>query len=99
MPHTTAAHLCDELFRQVANTVEESLSSGSITGLMQCVASALPGLFLALPFFSSLNILFESRGLVEQLNVEFAEHIHRHPIKTLVLTDAANGADCAEDLF
>jgi len=97
--HTTAAHLCDELFRQVANTVEESLSSGSITGLMQCVSSALPGLFLALPFFSSLNILFESRGLVEQLNVEFAEHIHRHPIKTLILTDAAGGADCGGALF
>ena len=97
--HTTVAHLCDELFRQVAHTVEESLSSGSITGLMHCVSSALPGLFLALPFFSSLNILFESRALVEQLNEEFAEHIHRHPIKTLILTDAANGADCAEELF
>jgi hypothetical protein len=97
--HTTAAHLCDELFKQVASAVEKSLSSGSITGLMQSVSSALPGLFLALPFFSSLNILFESRALVEQLSTEFADRAPLRTRKTLVLTDARYGTDCSDGLF
>jgi len=69
--YETISRLCDELFRQLAATIEESIERSDISGLFQCISGALPGLFLSLPFFTSLNILCESRELLERLQVEY----------------------------
>lgn len=98
--HDTVAQLCDEIFKRLASTIEASIAEGNIARLVQSVSGALPGLFLSLPFFTSLNILYESRDLLDALQAEYTgSRSKKRAKKILMLTDAPGGRGSADDFF
>jgi predicted metal-dependent phosphoesterase TrpH len=97
--YDTVARLWDELCKQLCITVEESLAQGNILLLAQRISSALPGLFLTLPFFTTLQLLHESRALLTRLDGEYGGHDLRAPKKILWFTDAPQAGAEADMLY
>jgi len=61
----------DELTVMLLKSIENDLGHGDLLGLLGTLSSALPGLFLSAPFFTSFKHLFRSRELINALNRKF----------------------------
>lgn len=78
----------DELTVRLLQSVENDLGQGDLLGLMGTVSSALPGMFLTAPFFTSFNHLFRSRELIKGLQKKFGSNSKGK--KILWFTDTLN---------
>jgi glycosyltransferase involved in cell wall biosynthesis len=61
----------DELTVRLLESVKNDLGQGDILSLFGTVSSALPGMFLSAPFFTSFSHLFRSRELIDALCRKF----------------------------
>ncbi len=68
------AAISDEFFRILLSSLEGDLNRGDIPGLIRNISSSLPGIFLTVPFFSTLKHLHEGKDtlktLAGRLNIE-----------------------------
>ena len=81
------AELADEVVHNLIETVQKNLKKGDAYTLVGNLSSALPGLFLLIPFFTSFKYLNNNRQLLTELNAENPEKPHR---KILWFTDTLN---------
>jgi glycosyltransferase involved in cell wall biosynthesis len=77
----------DELLHLFFTKVTTALKDGDLLGLVKSVSTFLPGVFLSLPFFTSMNVLSTSRILHEQLEVQYVLPRYRRKKKVLWFTD------------
>jgi glycosyltransferase involved in cell wall biosynthesis len=77
----------DEFVRYFFREAEQSLSHGDIIGFINKMVGTIPGVFLSIPFFTSLNVLNSSRSIVDNLEKGYIEKSHRSPKRILWFTD------------
>ncbi len=59
--------ISDELSLQLLQTFKNDIGEGDIAGMIKTVSSSIPGLFLSVPFFTSLRHMHKSRPLIAEL--------------------------------
>jgi len=82
------AEIADCLFKLLISGFEQDMWNGDVAGLVNRIAGAIPGIFLSLPFFTTLNVLHESRALLGELSRRYGIVQSRPRKKILVMTDA-----------
>ena len=83
----TVSNATDELFRGLFETIGDHMCEGDLGGLVQAVSGVLPGIFLSIPFFTSLNSLNESRWLLDKLSEQYVAPECRKKKKILWFSD------------
>ncbi|MBD3390509.1 MAG: glycosyltransferase [Chitinivibrionales bacterium] len=79
--------ISDAFFKNVFERVAQSVKEGDVVGFIRSVSSSLPGVFLSIPFFTTLNLLNESRRLNDQLARKYASGRHAQKRRVLWFTD------------
>ena len=82
--------ITDEFFRILLNSFEQDLMKGDLVNLIKNISASIPGVFLTLPFFSTLKHLYSSRGLIDELKSEFGVSQNKGPKRILWFTDTIN---------
>ncbi len=61
------AIISDEFFKVLLSSLESDLRRGDILNVLRSISSSLPGIFLTVPFFSTLRHLHQGRYITEEL--------------------------------
>lgn len=77
----------DQVFLDLVQTVQKSLTVGDIIGLIRSLSSSVPALFLIVPFFSSFIHMNNNRKLLFQLQDRLPEKSNK---RILWFTDTLN---------
>lgn len=77
----------DELLRNLFIKLSSSLQDGDLLGLLKGVSGFLPGIFLSIPFFTSMNVLSQSRWLLDKVSQNYIRPEHRKQKRILWFTD------------
>lgn len=85
-----AAAVTDELLRAFFRSMEKNLKAGNIPEIVRNISSSLPGIFIAMPFFTSLNHFTQNRGMLESLCEEVGAGRPNPSKKILWFTDTLN---------
>lgn len=83
------SELGDEFFIQIADKVVKNLNNGDLFNLLKDVSSALPGIFLAMPFFTTMKHMFSGRDLIVELQKRYPNN-HKKNKKILWFSDTIN---------
>lgn len=83
----TISKAADEMLMQFIFKITDSLKSGDLAGLLKSASGFLPGIFLSIPFFSSMNVLHQSRWLLDKLSREYIKPQDRKRKRVLWFTD------------
>jgi glycosyltransferase involved in cell wall biosynthesis len=63
--------ISDSFFLMMIEAIKGDITKGDVIGIVRNVSLSLPGVFLSVPFFSSLKHMHQNRRLLDQLNHEF----------------------------
>jgi glycosyltransferase involved in cell wall biosynthesis/predicted metal-dependent phosphoesterase TrpH len=69
--HDKIAKISDAFLYGFFNACENDLKSGDLIGIIKNISATIPGIFLSVPFFSSLNHMHDNRDLLEELDRRF----------------------------
>ncbi len=69
--YENVASITDELFRGVLRSIEEDLKKGDFLSVIKNISASVPGIFLSLPFFTTLKHLYSGNELLNQLKNQF----------------------------
>ncbi|MCX7836043.1 MAG: glycosyltransferase [bacterium] len=67
----TIAETSDELLKLLLQSVESDLIKGDVDHLIKNLTTALPGVFLSVPFFTSFRHMYKGRELLNELQKRF----------------------------
>jgi len=65
--HRNLADIVDTFFVLFASALARSLKEGDVIGIVQNIVTSLPGIFLSMPFFSTLHHMCQGRPLLNDL--------------------------------
>ncbi|MBN2601603.1 MAG: glycosyltransferase [Candidatus Marinimicrobia bacterium] len=65
------SNLSDHLFIKFLESIKDNFNKSDIYGIFQNLMSFLPSIFISLPFFSSLKVMYGTRHLVQTLSREY----------------------------
>lgn len=82
--------LSDELFKNFTKTIENNIKKGDIINIFGNIFSFFPSIFLSVPFFTSLQHMYDTRNLVDDLRECYLKNSHRSKKKVLWFTDTIN---------
>ncbi|MBZ0264234.1 glycosyltransferase [bacterium] len=85
--YDTIANISDEMLEGLVNSLSEKLKEGDFFSLISKISAAIPGLFLLVPFFTSLHHLNNNRKLLSDMRVDLPRNDNR---KILWFTDTIN---------
>ncbi len=71
------ADIVDDLIAGTIDNVLDKMKTGDLFSLAKEVSAALPGMFLLVPFFTSLKLITHNADLLEQLRQQVPEHRNR----------------------
>lgn len=69
--YSKIASISDEFLKLLFASLEKDLTQGDVFQLVRSFTSSLPGIFLMLPFFSSIRHTFDNRELLDELKQNF----------------------------
>lgn len=79
------AGISDELFIRLADKLVEDFRSADLFNIVKGISGSLPGIFLSIPFFTTLKHMFSGRELLQRLESQYTgEKSHK---KILWFTD------------
>jgi glycosyltransferase involved in cell wall biosynthesis len=87
MVYQHTSEISDAFFRIFLNSFEYDLKQLNIVKLLRNVSSSLPGIFLLLPFFSSLKHMHSSEELIQQMKQKHHVASEHRKRRTLWFTD------------
>lgn len=61
------AEISDEFFRALLISLEKDLQKGNVLNLIKNISAAIPGIFLSMPFFSTVKLMSENRKLLAEM--------------------------------
>lgn len=63
--------ITDEFFRTLLVSMEKNLRRADLFNLIRDISSSLPGIFLSVPFYSTLQHMYQGRDLLESLKAKY----------------------------
>lgn len=81
------SQIVDAYFNMLFKSFEKNLQKGNLLKIIRNISSSLPGIFLTLPFFSTLKVMFSSRKLINQMEAEFGTADYSNHGEILWFTD------------
>ncbi|OGP82013.1 MAG: hypothetical protein A2Z08_09245 [Deltaproteobacteria bacterium RBG_16_54_11] len=85
--HDKIAKIADAFLYSFFNSCTNDLRTGDLIGIIKNISAAIPGIFLSIPFFSSLNHMHDNRDLLEELGRRFAIGSSKKTKSVLWFTD------------
>lgn len=82
--------LGDCLFTAFMGKIEQHIREGDLIGVVQCISGSIPGVFLSVPFFTTMDLLYESRSLLNVLTQSYGKS---KPLKKKSIMAFTDGAD------
>lgn len=79
--------ISDEFFKILLGSFEKSLKKGDIAGLLKNVSTSLPGIFLTVPFFSTLKHFYQAKNITGDLTVKLGIDAGRKTKRILWFSD------------
>lgn len=61
------AIISDEFFKNLFDSFARSISNGDIAGFIRNISSTIPGIFLTIPFLTTMKHFYEGKPLIEEL--------------------------------
>jgi glycosyltransferase involved in cell wall biosynthesis len=77
----------DILLRGMFEKLGGDMTAGDIMGIIKHVSGMLPGVFMSLPFFTSLNVISASRVLLDSLEETYVRAEHKRSKRVLWFSD------------
>jgi len=65
--YSKISEIADNFFRVLLQSFEENLSQGNLIKIIRNISSSLPGVFLTLPFYTTIHHLFDNRDLIIEM--------------------------------
>ncbi|MCF7920253.1 MAG: glycosyltransferase [Candidatus Cloacimonetes bacterium] len=65
------ARIVDAYFNMLFSSFEKNIRNADLLKLVRNISSSLPGIFLTLPFFSTLKVMFSSREIINDMELAF----------------------------
>jgi hypothetical protein len=90
LAYENISQIADEFFRLFIAGIEQDLQHGDMIGIIKRISGLIPSIFLSLPFFSTINLLHESRTLLNDLQGTHGNELKRKRKKVLWFSDALN---------
>jgi glycosyltransferase involved in cell wall biosynthesis len=81
------AGVVDTFFVLFASALARSLKDGDVIGIVQNLATSLPGVFLSIPFFSTLHHMCQGRPLLNEMLNEYQPAAAQTAKRVLWFTD------------
>jgi hypothetical protein len=91
------SEIADEFFKLLLVSIEKDIHQGDIISLIKNISGSIPGVFLSLPFFSTINMLHGSRTLLNELSRTYGNQSCRKARKILWLTDGIEVLTVSKD--
>jgi glycosyltransferase involved in cell wall biosynthesis len=85
--YSKIAEIADEFFKQLLKSLEKDIKNIDITNIIKNISASLMGIFLSVPFFSTLKVLRESRNLINDLVVKYGNGHFEDQKRILWFTD------------
>ncbi|MBD3239022.1 MAG: glycosyltransferase, partial [Chitinivibrionales bacterium] len=85
--YSNLADISDHLTRSILDGVGQGLGNGDFVKLIRNVSGLIPVVFMSLPFLTTINVLYDSRELLYELEERFGKGRHRRLRKILWFTD------------
>ena len=63
--------ISDSFIRLLLNSFEKNIKAGNLLKIVRNISSSLPGIFVTIPFFSSIHHLYKNRTLIEEMHRRF----------------------------
>lgn len=82
--------IADEFLKKILSTMEKSVEKGDIGDLIVKISSALTGIFMIVPFFSSLKHLNNNRKIIDEISKVLSIKLNKRKKKILWFTDTLN---------
>ncbi|NOY12467.1 MAG: hypothetical protein GXP51_01880, partial [Deltaproteobacteria bacterium] len=79
--------ISDQYFRSLLEPLTSNIEELDILEIIQGLSSAIPGIFLSVPFFSSFRHMFGDRQLLNRLEQSLGKQSRTRPKRILWLTD------------
>lgn len=71
MVYEKISDITDGFFSIIIDSLMKDISSGNLEGFLRSVSSSLIGVFLSAPFFTTMKVMYEGRGLLNELARRF----------------------------
>ena len=81
------AVISDEFFKNLFDSFARNISKGDIAGFIRNISSTIPGIFLTIPFLSTLKHFYEGKPLIEELPDKLGISSPRKSKRILWFTD------------
>lgn len=88
--YSNLADVVDEFFKGIVKSIEDDLGNGDFINVVQTISSSLPGIFIAVPFFSTLFHMNKNRKLLEETQKRFNCKIEKKEKSVLWFSDTVN---------
>ena len=63
--------IVDSFFKVLLISFEENISQGNLVKIIRNISSSLPGVFITLPFYSSINHMYKDREMLNKILLKF----------------------------
>lgn len=87
MLHDRVSDMADGFVRSFLTRLSGDVANGDMLSLIRGVSASLPGIFLSLPFFTTVGVLNDSRDLLAQLIERYGDGASRSAKRVLWFTD------------
>lgn len=81
------AIVADDLLKESLTGIKKHLSAGDLPGVVRNISGMIPTLFVSFPLFTSMNVLHDSRLLLQQVEQRFGVHAWPNRNRCLWFTD------------
>ena len=81
------AVISDEFFKNLFDSFARNIGNGDIAGFIRNISSTIPGIFLTIPFLSTLKHFYEGKPLIEELPDKLGISKSRKSKRILWFTD------------
>lgn len=82
--------IADEFTKTFVESLSQGISTGDVGRIFMNISSSLPGLFLSLPFLSSLKHMNTNKNIIDDIQASLSLDIPRNKKKILWFTDTIN---------
>jgi len=81
------ADVADGFLKELFKDLEKNIKRGDVSKIIRDISSAIPAVFISIPFFTSLRHMFRSRTMINHMRKEYVPVSRKGRKKTLWVTD------------
>ncbi len=84
------AEIADEFFKILLQSIEKDIQKGNFIKIITNLSASIPGIFLSIPFFSTIKIMSDSRKLLSELKEKYLPETENNNKRILWFSDTLN---------